>query len=73
MLKSVEPVHRKMADKYKEEVEIPEINRRLKLLISRRNDVLHNKPSSEDIQHHSTNYLKIRREKLEERINKRVE
>lgn len=55
------------------EVELPEIHNRINLLNNRRNDVLHKKPSYEEVLEHSSNYMRQRKETLENRINNRLQ
>lgn len=72
LLRSVEPHHTKIERKYKEEVELPEIHKRIKVLKDRSRDVLHKKPSFEEILDHSQNYMKQRKEELDHRIGERL-
>ena len=71
-LNSVQPVHRKMLQKYKDEVELPEIKERSEFLEHRKNNPMYRQPSYEEIKSHCTNYVKQRRQKLEENINNRI-
>jgi hypothetical protein len=71
-LQNSEPLHEKIKNKFKEEFELPEIQRKIEALKSRKNDVLHKKPTIEEVKEHNLNYMKNRKERLEERIGERI-
>ena len=72
-LRSLEPLHRKMESKFNNEFELPELEKRQKALEEMRHQPYHSKTDIEDINNHSIEYQKVRKEKLDERIRKRMD
>lgn len=71
-LQNSEPLHEKLQSKFKAEFELPEIQRKIEILKSRKNDVLHKKPTIDEVKEHDLHYMKQRKERLEERISERI-
>ena len=72
-LKAIEPLHNKIENRYKQEYEIPELEKRKKILEDLRNLPYHTKTDIEDINTHSVQYEKLRKAKLDERIRNRMD
>ena len=69
-LRSLEPLHEKYEKKYMTEVELPELEKRQKIL----QDIsLQNKSDLQNIGQHSVEYEKLRKQKLQERLQKRMD
>lgn len=69
-LRTIEPLHEKYEKKYMDEFELPELERRQKIL----SDIAANNRSDfQSINQHSVEYNVIRKQKLEERMKKRMD
>jgi hypothetical protein len=72
-LKAQEPLFCKIESKFKQEFEIPELEKRKKVLDELRNLPYHTKTDIDDIRNHSVEYQKLRKKRLEERIKDRMD
>lgn len=72
-LSTLEPLHNKIEKRYIEEFEIPELEKRKKILEDLRNLPYHSKTDIEDIKKHSAEYEKLRKKRLNERMAERME
>ena len=71
--KSVEPIYKKIANKFKNQVELPEIQERMQKLREMSRDVYHRKPSWEELRIHSKNFMIQRKQRLDYTTSKRAE
>ncbi|CAI2362459.1 unnamed protein product [Moneuplotes crassus] len=72
-IRSVEPAYKKMANKYRQEVELPEIREKMARLRDMKYDVYHYKPNNQELNHHSKiveNEIKVR---LQESVERRAQ
>jgi len=68
----VDPLHKKIKDKYNEEVEFPDIQKRIQALQDRKKYVSESQPSIDQLKQHDDKYMRRRREILQEKISKRM-
>lgn len=72
-LRTIEPLHHKIEKRYMDTYELPELESRKKALEELRNLPYHSKTDIDDIKHHSIEYEKLRKQRLEERIKNRMD
>ena len=68
----MDPLHKKIKDKYNEEVEFPDIQKRIQALQDRKKYVSESHPSIDQLKQHDDKYMRRRREILQEKISKRM-
>lgn len=68
----MDPLHKKIKDKYNEEVEFPDIQKRIQALKDRKKYVSESQPSIDQLKQHDDKYMRRRREILQEKISKRM-
>lgn len=72
-IRSVEPFHKRMADKFRNEVELPEIREKMSILRNMKYDIYHYKPSGDALREHGKNFENEMKTRLHFSSTKRAE